>query len=209
MMQQINLYPLLPKSPRYKITPRHSVHICAGFLGLLILLYLLNLAGYCWQQYHLASLEHQQRSAQQQLNTLEAQFAALQNKPLSWQNEQLAAELSAKQAILAKISQTSPTGYQGYAKYLTGLAVTIVPDVWLTAIHIKTDKQQIELTGSSTNSTAIMQFIQNLSKNVMFNNKTFNVLHLENSTENAQIINFTLSTVVREQNANNPARKTQ
>ena len=124
----------------------------------------------------------------------------MQARPLSWQNQQLAAELQTRQHILQQVKQTVPTGYQGYAKYLLSFAATIAPGTWLTGIHIKEFDRQIDLTGSAASSTAIMQFIQNMSKNPAFDNKTFNVLRLENSAENSQIINFTLSTNARVQN---------
>lgn len=201
MIQQINFYPLLPTKSKYSLTPALGIRVCVGFIILLMVVYLLNLLIYFWQNNKLSDLAQTQQLAQQQLSELNEHYSdAASPKPLSWQNQQLAAELSAKQMSLVKLKQRGEPNEQGYSGYLLAFAKTIVPNVWLTNIHIINTTQQIALTGNALDSTSIMQFIQSMSREMLFNNKAFNVLRLENSTTDSNVINFTLSTKAREQN---------
>lgn len=203
MLQQINFYPLLPKPAKYQLTPLLSIRLLLSFVGLLMLIYFFNCIIYFWQKQKLADLQQTQDLAQQQLTQLTKRYEDNdQNKPLSWQNQQLIAELNDKQNRLVQLKQTAPAVEQGYASYLLSFAKTVTPGMWLTQIHITANNQQVDLIGSATNSAAIMQFIKNLGQESVFNNKAFNVLHLQNSTENNSILNFTLSTKSQGQTSN-------
>lgn len=83
---------------------------------------------------------------------------------------------------------------------MTGFAQDITSGVWLKRIIINNGDSQITLLGSATTTAAIMQFLQNISQDPIFDNRAFKIFQLKNVSRTNNRVDFILSTESDTQN---------
>ena len=193
-MQQVNLYqPILRKQE--KIFSARA--LLQG--NLIVLLGLALLYGYTVAQTH--SMQGQLKQVQQQRDEQIKQLAALsaqyplkeKDHTLKGRIEQTRAELHHKQKLLTAVAQLGLGSHSGFSDHLSGLARQDMPQLWLHHITLK-HGQQVELSGSAVQATAIPLYLQRLGNERAFEGTAFHsVVIARDETLHGQVA-FTLST---------------
>ncbi len=126
--------------------------------------------------------------AQTQERRLQNNFLELKNhypqlfftKDVNESVNALQKELSSQASIIESI-----TNHTAFSQYLSGLSLTIVPNVWLTQIDIDKSGQLITLKGKSLSMDALHDFLKNLLADKTFAQLALNLNNIENdATQN-------------------------
>jgi Tfp pilus assembly protein PilN len=128
-----------------------------------------------WQQHALQTQTDAQNDrlvvAQQRLTHLMAEYPNLDT------TKALAALQMAqqKQAVLAAVVASGAN----FADILKGFSLAVVPNVWLTAIHYTRSDNHIDIDGSSTDPSAVRQFMASLARQPVFTGVAFQLTSLD------------------------------
>ncbi len=189
MLQQVNLYRLLPEENKEaslkKLSFAYSV-----FVVFLFLMTLLSL----WQNhkkaYELALMQKKVAIAEQQLATLILQNPMLNPKDIEASLQQLQQELDVKGKIVALLAQE-----RGLSADLKGLAAAAVPGAWLTEISISIQEMQVSLRGQALRPGAVQAYLTQLLRQPAFMNTPLELREITNaSTASNPYLNFYIAT---------------
>lgn len=199
MSQQINLYPKLPKLPKYHLTARLGLQICAAFLALQMIGSVFSY----WQQDEFneqyEALVQQRDQVRQQLTQLKIRAAGVEQlQNLQEKSRLLNQELSFKTAVIQQLNNRASGKVIGFSKCLESLANAAEPNVWLRRFTLQTAEGNAQLIGSAKKNDDVMAYISRLSKQPCFNNKIFDDLQFdanksETDKNTANIIHFDVS----------------
>lgn len=212
MMQQINLYqPIFRKEE--KIFSAKTLLIG----NLLVLIGLVALYGATfWQgeslQTQLSQTQKQRDENLHKIGQLSAQY------PQKQRNPQLAIQITnarGRLAFLRKISTTLSSQINGieggFSKHLAGLSRQDIPKLWLNQITISNGGSELRLHGSTLNSDRVPYYIQQLSREDIFQGTSFHRLSIrrpvidEKNRETqapSKVISFTLETALKSSSDN-------
>lgn len=114
---------------------------------------------------------------------------------------QLAAEVAQWQSMLDELTQTmqqlsgSSIGQSsGFSSYFLALSNQSIPEVWLTALYIKGQRQIINIEGSTFQPEKIPYFLKQLQKESVFNGHAFAQLVMQKSEALPEQMDFKLTT---------------
>jgi Fimbrial assembly protein (PilN) len=194
-MQQVNLYSEILNQQQNQT----GIQLLIATLGGLAFLCISFSVYLVWD---VSSTETELHQAQQSLTQQKAQVSALLSKRASQTpNALLLTEIDQWQNSVNEASQTlqmlagSETILsQGFSYYLQALAIQSNPDVWLTAIHINGQKEEVQLEGSTFKPQQIPQTLQQLQNKSALKGLTFAKLVMQQSPKVAGQMDFTLST---------------
>lgn len=177
IQQNINLYSKItkPKSHSTILTWRQFLLGNAAFTSLMIIAYLIMQASVYFLYLDNKSKIQKEQTLQQEFLSLKNKFPELFfSKNVAKSLGALEKELSSGEKFLSDIStQVS------ISSYLTLLANTILPDIWLTEIKITEDGDLINLKGYSLSSSSIQQFMQVLVNQKSLSNHILSVNDVE------------------------------
>lgn len=200
MRQQINLYQDALIDKQEPLQSRQAGYIIAGFVVLLVLL---GLFGY-WQL----------RSANQNLETLQQQQAALEKKlagleleyPQRQKNELLEEEirraketLTGQKQLLGFFADRDDKGNGAVIAVLEGLARHSSPGVWLRRIRLNGDGSNIALAGSALRPEQVPQYLQSLGAKGVLGGQVFSRLTLARLQERPGQVDFNLESMAEGQ----------
>jgi Tfp pilus assembly protein PilN len=188
MLQAVNFYPLLPKRSGFFLTKNFVIFSYTAFFIVLLGIYGIAL----WNQHKLAH-ELKLRDAdlqviQEKLSVLTAKYPVsdinILNKSIHDLHTQYENRMSA-------INLLSPNAH--YAAYLSGIAHAIVTDVWLTEISFVREGNTISLKGHALQSSALEQFISQLTQEPVFAGMIFELKELKDTVQAKFPADFFLS----------------
>jgi len=185
MLQQINLYKLLPTKSRFQLTPRLATAIYGVFLLFLIFIYGLEV-----QQKHRVMaqytlLNNQVNVLQQHLASLTQQYPISDAAALNKTVEELQHQLSMKVKMLNLL-----TSKNNFTVYLSALANIDMSGIWLTEIELNNVSQKINLKGFALKSELVDNVLIKLDAQPAFAMLKFEV---QNVTENPLPLSFEIS----------------
>lgn len=170
MLQQINLYPLLPVESRFQLTGKRALSIYSIFILVLIFICGLEFRAkqHALKEYTVLNTE---------VMTLNAKFASLTQKyPISdsaalLNNIQtLDDQLTSKSNLLDLLNNK-----KNFSSYLLGLANTDIKSVWFTEMQFNNVGQKIDLKGFALNSDLIKQMLVQLDAQPAFSKLHFEI----------------------------------
>lgn len=185
MLQQINLYKLLPAKSRFQLTPRLATVIYGAFLLLLIFIYGLELRQKHQAMVQYTVLNNQVSTLQQHLAILTQQYPVSDAVSLNKSVEELQHQLSMKVKMLNLL-----TGKNNFSAYLSALANINIPGIWLTDIAFNNVSQKINLKGFALQSALVDNILIKLDTQPAFSDLKFEV---QNVTENPLPSSFEIS----------------
>lgn len=185
MLQQINLYKLLPTKSRFQLTSTLATVIYSIFLLLCIFIYGLEV----WKKHQIMAqytvLNNQVTILQQHLASLTQQYPISDAVALDKSVEELQHQLSTKVKMLNLL-----TSKNNFSIYLSALANIDIPGFWLTDIVFNNVSQKINLKGFALQSALVEQALIKLDAQPAFTDLKFEV---QNVTENPLPPSFEIS----------------
>ncbi|GEM_PF-4486267 len=177
MKQEINLFKHLPHAPTVWLTKEKIILFYAGFF----LILLLNLAQSLWTRHQaVKQFDVQNQLLVQQknyLNDLLKKYPVFNPKDLEASVQQLQQQLN----IQLKLSRMVNQG-KLFSDYLKAFGETILPGMWLTEMIISNPDQNIMMKGYSIQPVIIQKFLDNLSKQPVFQGVLLGVQELSQTT---------------------------
>lgn len=175
MLQQINLYNLLPKKSRYELS-RVMVLSIYGIFLLFLLLASINLY---MQKRHVMNeytqLNKQVAAVKKNYADLVEQYPLKDTLSLKKAIDDLQHQLNVKTKMLNLL-----TGKNNFSLYLVGLSNVDIPGIWLTEILFNNNNQKINLKGFALQSQLVEKMLPQLEAQTAFSNLKFEI---ENITE--------------------------
>lgn len=193
-MQQINLYSEILKHQQQQ----SGIQLVAISLGVLLGLFLLFSVYLFWNNH---ATEVELRQAQLSLDQQQSRFnGLLAKRPNHEPNPQLLIEIGqwesnlkeATEALQMLASRQSVMS-KGFSLYLKALATHPNPEVWLTAVHINGQNEEITLEGSTFKPGQIPQILQRFQDKPAFKGLTFAKLVMQQSAQMPGQMDFRLS----------------
>ena len=158
MLQQINLYRLLPKD-RFSL----SLEKMAIFYGLFLVIMLLNSSVNFYEKYQksteLNEINSKLAIEKESLKLLVAQYPILNPNDLETSLKKLQGDLDVKSKMVSVVSQDA-----GFSEILTAIANAAQPGAWLTEMTFTYREGHMNLKGLATNALAIQEFLENIKK---------------------------------------------
>jgi cell division protein FtsB len=183
-MQQINLYPLLPKKDKFQL---NSIIILASYGSFLFLLLVITFA--LWM--HKRPLEAQYSQLNEQVSKLQRELNVIQQKypesdivHLKNNIQALQQQIESKSKVINSLQSNTHFSF-----YLTGLASVAVPNLWLTEISFDNTKQEIGLNGLAQQSELVEILLAQLEKQSAFAALKF---YIQNVSELGSPISFNI-----------------
>lgn len=194
MRQEVNLY---QAEVRPKKTFLNALSVLLLLIGTLVLLAGISL----YAQHRVAELTQRLDKVQDRKQTLSQRVEELQNKvsqqgdrDLRQRIRKLEAKKRARQQLVNVLSQTGTSGQQGFSPYLKALARQHLPKLWLTEFRIELDPSpSMRLTGRTSDSQQIPEYLLRLSQEEIFSGFTFKKLQAERLEKRPEIVGFTLA----------------
>jgi Tfp pilus assembly protein PilN len=156
VLQQVNLYKLLPKLERSPLTDTMLLLLYSVFFFVLLLDYFygLNVA----------------RQQNKQVTFLNMQVNTAQNKLIETANQYPKVSL---QAVWNNVSCNTH-----FSAYLEALAKASIPSVWLTEISISENGQYVSLKGRALKAVYVQEFLDHLKSQAIFSTIPFELQEL-------------------------------
>jgi Tfp pilus assembly protein PilN len=193
-MQQVNLYSEILKQQQQKSGNKLVIAAMA-----LVAMVFVMFSGYLFWDINTTEAKLQQ--AQLQLNQEQGRVnLLLAKRPRQEPNKELIADVEQWQGNVNEAAQAlemlvgkEAILLKGFSSYLKAFAIESNPEVWLTAIHIDGQKQEVKLEGSTFDPQEIPKTLQQLQNKPGLIGLTFAKLVMEQSTKVAGQMDFSLS----------------
>jgi hypothetical protein len=173
MLQQINLYNLLPHQTKSWFTWKKLYAI----YGLFILLLIFKWGNALWERHQLTKdLDHEVTlfaDTQQRFKKLMTRYPTIDTKNLQTLGESLRTELMNELTIVKLLSQSSK-----FSAYLLGLALATTDGAWLTDISFSANEPHIILKGNALQPEIVQQFLDQLIRQPVFIESPFRISDL-------------------------------
>ncbi len=194
MMQQVNLYSDILKQQQQK----SGIKLASMGLGTIALLFVTVSSYVLWDNF---TTEKALKEAQKSLSQQQARVNELLSKRTNrLPNDQILSEIEQWQNNVNEAAQAlqmlageGTILLKGFSFYLRALADQSNPEVWLTAIHIDGQNQEIKLEGSTFKPQQLPQALQQLQNKSALKGLTFAKLIMQQSDKVPGQMDFTLS----------------
>lgn len=194
MRQKVNLY-------QAGIRPQKS--LLSGARALLVLAVVICvLAGISlYQQQRTTQLRQRLEEAQATREPLQNRVEELRQKAAQQKDQklrsrirELKAEQKARRQLADLISRSGTSGKKDFAPFLRALARQHLPNLWLTEFSITLEgTPTLRLTGRTTVSEQIPEYLLRLSREEVFSGFSFRTLRAERLEEEPEVVEFTLA----------------
>jgi hypothetical protein len=196
MLQEINLYLLLPQEKKSFLTLRLMTLSYSLFIFFLAVNFCFGL----WRNHQMVllinGLNQQVSRIEARLMEIHNQYPMLDPKDMETSLKQLQQELEGKNNIFNLLSRN-----RNFSTYLVGIAKAAVDNLWLVDIQIEMNDKDLILKGRATQAAAIQNFINKLALQTEFAGLNFqlqDVHKVENPKETG--LDFTISTKMKAEN---------
>jgi type IV pilus assembly PilN-like protein len=196
MKQEINLFQSQFREQRKPLTAAFMARTLLAFAGVLAV-------AYGWQRWELRSVEEQLAGLKNQAQAAKLKLAETQAKfPEKQKSKLLEAELQRLQRELedsrhmVQALQAGDYGDRnGFSPYFEALSRQHVEGTWLRRIEISDGGKQVGLEGHALEPELVPVYVQRLSREKIFNGKSFSELELKRPTDKtAMRVDFSLYT---------------
>ena len=196
-MQQINLYQDILQEQK---APTQTFWYASG-IGLLILLVLIYGVLQSWQvqqlKKNLQSRQTQLETATSTLTLLQKQYPKSSPEPLlANEIERLKNIYRSMESVIDLLADQTTDKNRGFSHYFQALAEQSIASIWLTDINIDVTADQIRLQGSTYVPDQLPVFTTRLNKEASFKGHHFAHLHMQASDNDAQQIDFIISSTI-------------
>jgi hypothetical protein len=190
MLQQINLYNVLPRPAKPWVTKK----MLFIFYSLFLIILFLKWGNLLWEKHQLVK-EYEKENvlladAQKQFKHLIAQYPTVDTTNIKNIGESLHAELINELKILSMLAKSSV-----FAAYMQGLAQTSTDGIWLTEISFSANEPRVALKGNAVRPQLVQAFLEQLIQQPVFANIPFKITELTQITlDKNTVFTFDIST---------------
>ena len=168
MLQEINLYPLLPQQQKSFLTLKLMAVSYSIFLLFLALSFCFELWGHHEEQVKQVELKQQLTRIHERLAQIKNQYPMLDPNDMESSVKKLQEELAAKHNIVNLLSHN-----QTFSAYLLGIAKAAASGMWLVDIQLSFNEGRVSLDGYAVYSSAVEAFMNQLSLQKEFTGLNF------------------------------------
>ncbi len=194
MKQDVNLY-------QSGLLPRKEPLTAFGALCLLVAVLCVAGGLSLYWQHRTDSLEQGLERAHKRQEKLESEVARLREKAddrglrdLRQKVRHLGARERARRELLDVISRSGASRHNDFAPFLRAMARQHLSRLWLTRFRIDLEGEpSLRLSGRTTESELIPEYLLRLSREEVFNGFTFRKLRAERLEDDPEILGFTLA----------------
>lgn len=188
MKQQVNLF-----QSEFKV---NEVFLSLDNLLLGVVMLVIILGSLYWYE------DRGVRILEGEVSKLESQVAE-SNKTISKINESLSGEEPAKgtdnsleglrkeledrRRSISRVQDISQSDSAGFSRYFESLSKNILDGVWLAEFSISGGGTGFEFKGGATDGQLVLGFLEKLSKDKLFENKTFSTLEVSRGDKSASV----------------------
>jgi uncharacterized short protein YbdD (DUF466 family) len=207
MIQQINLYQVKGDSNKHLLLNPYIF----SFIAFILLL--ITISGFSLNSLYSNQVQQKQLKAQlQQVDTrLQHIQAEHPNQPI---DTVLSQELQQTQNYYQNLTQTlemladtQSDRSQGFSRYLQALANQADHNIWLTRIQFNSKSDSIRLEGSTFKPEQISLLLERLQTSNVFKGRYFAKLDIQQSKENSEQFNFSVSSSLKTESEESNAGK--
>lgn len=196
MLQEINLYLLLPQQKKSYLTLRLMAVSYSIFIFLLAVNFCFELWGKHQTVIAANALNVEANNIQTKLAEIHSQYPMLDPKDMDNSLKMLQQELEEKNNVFNLLSLN-----RNFSTYLVGIAKAAVSDLWLTDIQVEMKDKDLLLKGYASQSSAIQLFINNLAHQKEFSGLNFQLQDVHKvEVKKEALLNFIISTKVKAEN---------
>jgi hypothetical protein len=199
MKQSINLHQGRKEGGEERLNAETILRISLGFLGLLVL-------SSVYQGISHIFVEIEEERLGKELTRVEKESAMkeqiLANKQvkeikegLEIEAQKIEEQLKTNQKIIATLGQVRKNKNKGFSNFMTALAKGGFPEIWMTEFAIKGEGEYISLQGTTVAPQHVPRLIENLSKETVFQGKSFEIFKMLRSETDVAHITFLLQTL--------------
>ncbi len=197
--QQINLYQTGFRRQRIVFSGMAMLQVAGIVLGGLLAIY-----GYAsWQVHGLnlerSTLDDQRDAITKTVEQLSQKYPAKKkSKLLEQEITRLTAERDQSRRLIDILAGRTLGDTKGFGDHLEALARRHVSGTWLTEVTIGEGGEVVDLLGTALSPDLVPLYIQRLSDESIFHGLAFNMMTLEQASEDPSQVDFTLRTKVPE-----------
>ena len=194
MRQEVNLYQAGIRPQKSHLSPLRVLLFLVAFTCLLagVSLYTQHRATELNRE--LGKIQARKQTLSKQVDELREKVSQQADRDLRQRIRELEAKKRARRQLVDVISQTGASRQQGFAPYLKALARQHLPELWLTEFRIDLKAQpSLRLSGRTTDSQRIPDYLLRLSQEEIFSGFTFKTLRAERLEKQPDIVGFTLA----------------
>jgi len=189
-MQRINLYAHLRQKESFPLSLDRIILIYGIFLFLLFI----NSFYEVWNKNKLSRQLSAEtfviEKTQSKINALLNKYPSLNQTDLKKSLQQLQEDMQAKANAINLLSQNAI-----FSNYMTALANTAVPNVWLSTITISVPDNQLHLQGYGTSASQIQLYLNQLNHQPVFKKIVFDLEEIKQSSlEDKLLFGFNIKT---------------
>lgn len=200
MIQQINLY-----QPGFR--RQHNVFSGVAMLQVagVVLSGLLAMYGYAIWQVHGLDFERSKLADQRDATTRKVEQLSQKYPPkkksklLEQEVARLTTERDQSRRLIDILAGRTLGDTKGFGDHLEALARRHVRGTWLTEVTIGEGGQAVDLLGTALSPDLVPVYIQRLSDESVFRGLAFNMMTLQQASEDPSRVDFTLRTKVPEE----------
>jgi hypothetical protein len=191
MLQQINLYKLLPRQSKSWFTWTRLY----ALYGLFILLLIFKWGNVLWEKHRLTKdLEKEVAllaETQERFKLLLTRYPTIDTKNLQTLGESLRAELLNELKLVKLLSQSSK-----FSAYMLGLSNAAIDGAWLTEFSFSAHEPHIILKGNALQPAIVQQLLEQLIRQRIFIESPFRISDLTQVNLDKNII-FTFNIMTK------------
>lgn len=166
MLQEINLYKLLPSRSRFALTKELVITTYVLLVAVLTLIYFVQ-AGLVYNvSYKLDKVTAQTAEVQKKLDELNAKYPINDFETLNKSLNELQVQFEHKKNAINLLLPNAV-----FSSYLLALANTDVQGVWLTHIKIDNIEQKVDIMGLAVQSSLVEKFLGQVAAQPVFADK--------------------------------------
>jgi Tfp pilus assembly protein PilN len=101
--------------------------------------------------------------------------------------EGLRKELEDRRRSISRVQDIGQSDSAGFSRYFESLSKNILDGVWLAEFSISSGGTGFEFKGGATDGQLVLGFLEKLSKDKLFENKTFSTLEVSRGDKSASV----------------------
>lgn len=194
-MQQVNLFQITEKKQSPPLSSVHVISLLIVLIAGMGIMQFLQTQHIKPLQAELQQQEQNQTNIQQQVVQLETQLNNTKpDSALVNEIRDLRKQLNHGESMLAMLTDGSLSNTEGFSSYLQAVAKQHIEGTWLTGMNIESGGSYFSLHGKTVTPDLVPEYMKKLSAEAVFKTFSFNVLELQRSDEQKEIVNFHLAT---------------
>lgn len=192
-MQHLNLYSQLERASEPLFSARQQLFIVGSAAALMLLVFVVSLAGKNSAENELRRLQAEQEAISQSVQELQNQKTKLEkNDALDKDIAMLENGIKFRYQLLESLGSGNESAEAGFSAHLQSLARQHVDGMWFTEIRLLEGGNQLALSGQTRQPEFVPRYLQKLRSEPVFTGHQFRVLRMNTPTGQSNVLDFEL-----------------